>query len=70
MQPDEICFLELLDGKVQYVVPKWQRRYRWGSAQITRLVDDLVLISEAADHERAHYGGLGEPSRGTGSGRF
>ena len=57
MQPDEICFLELLDGKVQYVVPKWQRRYRWGSAQITRLVDDLVLISEAADHERAHYGG-------------
>ena len=57
MQPDEVCFLELLDGKVQYVVPKWQRRYRWGSAQITRLVDDLVLISEAADHDRAHYGG-------------
>ena len=57
MQPDEVCFLELLDGKVQYVVPKWQRRYRWGSAQITRLVDDLVLISRVADDDRAHYGG-------------
>ena len=41
MQSQEIGFLELLDGKVQYVVPKWQRRYCWGPRAVTRLVEDL-----------------------------
>ena len=56
MQSDEIGFLELLNGKVQYVVPKWQRRYRWGERAVRRLVEDLVSISEAHS-DRAHYGG-------------
>ncbi|MDE2805014.1 MAG: DUF262 domain-containing protein, partial [Gemmatimonadota bacterium] len=57
MQADEVGFLELLDGKVQYHVPKWQRRYCWGKADVTRLVADLVSIAGAANSERAHYGG-------------
>ena len=56
MQSDEIGFLELLNGKVQYVVPKWQRRYRWGERAVRRLVEDLVSISDARS-DRAHYGG-------------
>ena len=47
MQSDEIGFLELLNGKVQYVVPKWQRRYCWGERAVRRLVEDLVSISDA-----------------------
>ena len=57
MQADEVGFLELLDGKVQYHVPKWQRRYCWDEADVTRLVKDLVSIAGAANSERAHYGG-------------
>ncbi len=57
MQADEVGFLDLFDGKVQYHVPKWQRRYCWGEADVRRLIEDLVSISDAADPERAHYGG-------------
>ena len=41
MHAHHIEFLELLNGTVQYVVPRWQRRYRWGQADIERLVEDL-----------------------------
>ena len=57
MQAEEVGFLELLDGKVQYHVPKWQRRYCWGDADIRRLIEDLVSIAAAANSQRAHYGG-------------
>ena len=56
MQAEQTDFLELLNGQYQYVVPRWQRRYRWGQADIGRLVDDLVTIA-AAGPEAAHYGG-------------
>ena len=29
-----IEFLELLNGQVQYVVPRWQRRYCWGQSDM------------------------------------
>ena len=57
VQADEVGFLDLLDDKVQYHVPKWQRRYCWDEADVTRLVEDLVSIAAAAHSERAHYGG-------------
>ena len=57
VQADEVGFLDLFDGKVQYRIPKWQRRYCWSDSDVTRLVEDLVSISRAADPERAHYGG-------------
>ena len=56
MQPAQISFLELLDGTVQYVVPRWQRRYRWGKSDIERLIDDLLTVAVAGGRA-AHYGG-------------
>ncbi len=57
MQADEVVFLDLLVGKVQYHVPKWQRRYCWDESDVTRLAEDLVAIARAANSDRAHYGG-------------
>ena len=56
MHAHPIKFLELLNAQVQYVVPRWQRRYCWGQSDIERLVEDLVTIS-AADSDATHYGG-------------
>ena len=56
MDAQHIDFLNLLDGQVQYVVPRWQRRYRWGQADIERLVEDLLTVAVAGP-EVAHYGG-------------
>lgn len=57
MHPKQMGFLELLNGQVQYVVPRWQRRYRWGRAEIERLVEDLLNVTDAKEVERDHYGG-------------
>ena len=56
MHANHIEFLELLNGQVQYVVPRWQRRYRWGQFDIERLVEDLLTVAVAGP-EAAHYGG-------------
>jgi hypothetical protein len=57
MKAREIRFLDLFDGKVQYLVPRWQRRYRWGETEIRRLLDDLLAIADAENQARPHYGG-------------
>lgn len=56
MKTKQVRFLELLNGTVQYLVPRWQRRYRWGKKEIPRLLDDLLAIADA-DSARPHYGG-------------
>ena len=56
MHAHPIKFLELLNAQVQYVVPRWQRRYCWGQSDIERLIDDLVTIA-AGDSSATHYGG-------------
>lgn len=56
MNAQHIQFLQLLNGDVQYVVPRWQRRYRWGQSDIERLVEDLLTIAVAGP-EAMHYGG-------------
>ena len=56
MFANQIEFLQLLNGTVQYVVPRWQRRYRWGQSEIERLIEDLVTVA-AAGPESGHYGG-------------
>ena len=55
MDTQHIAFLELFNGQVQYVVPRWQRRYCWGQADIERLVEDLILVGK--EGKAAHYGG-------------
>ena len=56
MHSHPIAFLELLNGRYQYVVPRWQRRYRWGESEIARLVDDLLAVAQAGP-AAGHYGG-------------
>ena len=56
MDAQHIQFLQLLNGDVQYVVPRWQRRYRWGQSDIERLVEDLLTIAVAGP-DAMHYGG-------------
>ena len=56
MKTKQIRFLDLLNGTVQYLVPRWQRRYRWRKKEILRLLDDLLAIADA-DSARPHYGG-------------
>ena len=56
MNAQHIQFLQLLNGDVQYVVPRWQRRYRWGQSDIERLVEDLLTIAVAGP-DAMHYGG-------------
>ncbi len=56
MHAHHIEFLELLNAQVQYVVPRWQRRYRWGQSDIERLVEDLLTVAVAGP-DAAHYGG-------------
>ena len=51
-----IEFLELFNGQVQYVIPRWQRRYRWGQSDIERLVEDLLTVSDAGP-DATHYAG-------------
>ncbi len=58
MDTRHIAFLELFNSQVQYVVPRWQRRYCWGQPDIERLVDDLLAVSQSKlSSEPAHYGG-------------
>ena len=57
MHAKAMGFLDLLNGQTQYVVPRWQRRYRWGQTDIERLVEDLVAIGGAKENDAAHYGG-------------
>ena len=56
MDARHIQFLQLLNGDVQYVVPRWQRRYRWSHSDIERLVEDLLTIAVAGP-DATHYGG-------------
>ena len=53
----DIAFLSLLNGQVQYVVPRWQRRYCWGQSDIERLVEDLLAVAQSKGSKPAHYGG-------------
>ena len=46
MHAQHIDFLDLLDVQVQYVMPRWQRRYRWGQADIERLAEKLFTVEE------------------------
>ena len=56
MDAQHVRFLELLNGFVQYVVPRWQRRYCWGEADIERLVEDVLTVATAGPGA-THYGG-------------
>ncbi len=57
MKAKELPFFELFNQKVQYLVPRWQRRYVWGETEIDRLIKDMRAIADAENQARPHYGG-------------
>ena len=57
MNAKQVPFFALLNHKVQYLVPRWQRRYCWGATEIHRLIDDMLTIAAAENQARPHYGG-------------
>ena len=56
MTTQPVLVIELFNGQVQYTVPRWQRRYRWGKADIERLVEDLKTVAPKPIDTR-HYTG-------------
>ncbi len=56
MDTQHIDFLQLFNSQVQYVVPRWQRRYCWGESDIKRLVEDLIAVAQSTRNV-AHFGG-------------
>ena len=54
MKAGEISFQQLLDGKVQYRVPLFQRTYSWTQDNWERLWDDTLDIY-ALDPPRPHF---------------
>ena len=57
MHANHTEFLQLFNGEVQDVVPRWPRRYCWNESDIERLVNDLLTIAESDSPGAAHYGG-------------
>lgn len=49
MKAGEVVFQSLLNGKIQYVVPLFQRPYSWGEEQWGKLWDDLIEVYEMAE---------------------
>ena len=39
------------------MVPRWQRRYCWGEADVVRLIKDLATIAKSPNPRARHYGG-------------
>ena len=57
MKAKETPFFALFNQNVQYLVPRWQRRYVWGETEIDRLIEDMLAIADAENQARPHYGG-------------
>ena len=54
MKASEVVFQKLLDGKIQYVVPLYQRTYDWDEEQWEKLWSDLLDIY-ALPSPRNHF---------------
>ena len=54
MKAGEVVFQKLLDGKIQYVVPLYQRTYSWEEEQWEQLWDDLLEVYALSD-PRNHF---------------
>ena len=66
MHAHQIQFLELLNGQVQYVVPRWQRRYSWGQREIERAERRGLL--RGGGHRQERVLALAAASGGRGRG--
>jgi hypothetical protein len=58
MKAGEVVFQKLLDGKIQYVVPLYQRTYSWEEEQWEQLWDDLLEIYAMATPKNHFIGSV------------
>lgn len=58
MKAGDVAFQSLLDDKVQYLVPLFQRPYRWGEEQWGKLWDDLIDVYEVTDPAKHFIGSV------------
>ena len=54
MKATETVFQKLLDGKIQYVVPLYQRTYSWEQKQWEQIWDDLIEVY-SLESPRNHF---------------
>ncbi len=54
MKAGEVSFQQLLNGKIQYRVPLFQRTYNWDEKQWAELWDDILEIY-MLDKARNHF---------------
>lgn len=56
MQVAKGGLLELLEGKIQYRIPVFQRQYEWTNVQAKRLLDDIIAAAKKRDSQ-THFTG-------------
>lgn len=56
MQVAKGGLLELLEGKIQYRIPVFQRQYEWTNVQAKRLLDDIIAAAKKRDAQ-THFTG-------------
>ena len=57
MDARRATLLDVLNPKGQFLVPPYQRRYRWGSEQISDLFEDVLDAARHVDAAHQHYTG-------------
>lgn len=55
MKAGEVTFQKLLDGRTQYMVPLYQRTYRWEKENWEQLWNDLLEIYDLKPLERKNH---------------
>ena len=58
MKAGEVIFQDLLNGKLQYLVPLFQRTYSWDEDQWERLWDDILEIYAMPNPQRHFIGAV------------
>ena len=58
MKAGEVIFQQLLDGKLQYRVPIFQRTYTWEENQWDKLWDDILEVYAMSSPRRHFIGSI------------
>ena len=56
MEANKRRYTELVGGSVQFVIPVFQRDYKWGQEHCQQLWDDIQRVAEGADDEEHFFG--------------
>ncbi len=54
MKAEDLPFTQLLDGAKQFIVPIFQRDYRWGTKHCLQLWDDVIRVGKDAN-AKGHF---------------